>query len=385
MNEFWKRLIFTCPMVMLFLVIVQRGVVTSIASVLIVQAIMFHEIIQVIQSGRKERKLIFFRFILYYFLPVTTFSLTVYHTRVQLEQSWPLIVTSALDFYPLVVFVLYVLGFMAFVLSLKTGLYRYQFIQFSGTVVTLLFITVQGSLLIPNMLRGMIWFLLPTSFVIINDTFAYLCGKAFGQTSLLKLSPKKTVEGFIGSAVFTILWAWWFSSFLSNFPALVCPTYDFVSDCTCEPSALYTQKVYTNINIEFLPSFIRELFFDRSDTYSCLYRPIQLHALVLAAFASLVAPFGGFFASGFKRAFKLKDFGALIPGHGGMTDRMDCQFIMAVFTYLYYEYFIEYDRNYICGSLDMDKMLFCISKLKKEELVAMRYFIKGLLRDKMNN
>ena len=52
---------------------------------------------------------------------------------------------------------------------------------------------------------------------------------------------------------------------------------------------------------------------------------MQLHAVVLAMFASIIAPFGGFFASGFKRGFKIKDFGDSIPGHGGMTDRMDCQ------------------------------------------------------------
>jgi phosphatidate cytidylyltransferase len=55
------------------------------------------------------------------------------------------------------------------------------------------------------------------------------------------------------------------------------------------------------------------------------YAPFQLHLIVMATFASLVAPFGGFFASGFKRAFNIKDFGHSIPGHGGMTDRMDCQ------------------------------------------------------------
>ena len=47
----------------------------------------------------------------------------------------------------------------------------------------------------------------------------------------------------------------------------------------------------------------------------------------MSIFASLVAPFGGFFASGFKRAFDIKDFGHSIPGHGGMTDRMDCQYV----------------------------------------------------------
>ena len=57
------------------------------------------------------------------------------------------------------------------------------------------------------------------------------------------------------------------------------------------------------------------------------YAPYQFHLLVLACFASLVAPFGGFFASGFKRAFDIKDFGQSIPGHGGMTDRMDCQYV----------------------------------------------------------
>jgi hypothetical protein len=52
-------------------------------------------------------------------------------------------------------------------------------------------------------------------------------------------------------------------------------------------------------------------------------------------FAAVIAPFGGFFASGFKRALRVKDFGDSIPGHGGLTDRMDCQVVMAVFSYIY--------------------------------------------------
>jgi phosphatidate cytidylyltransferase len=68
--------------------------------------------------------------------------------------------------------------------------------------------------------------------------------------------------------------------------------------------------------------------------------PVQRHAMAFGLFASIVAPFGGFFASGFKRAFKIKDFGDSIPGHGGITDRMDCQMVMAVFSYIYYQSFI---------------------------------------------
>ena len=82
---------------------------------------------------------------------------------------------------------------------------------------------------------------------------------------------------------------------------------------------------------------VRRLTIDhqtRQNVSSIPWAPFQLHSIVLAVFASLVAPFGGFFASGFKRAFNIKDFGASIPGHGGLTDRMDCQFLMGLFTYV---------------------------------------------------
>ena len=64
--------------------------------------------------------------------------------------------------------------------------------------------------------------------------------------------------------------------------------------------------------------------------------PAQLHSFPLSVFASLLAPFGGFFASGFKRAFNIKDFADVIPGHGGIMDRFDCQVLMATFSNVYY-------------------------------------------------
>ncbi len=63
--------------------------------------------------------------------------------------------------------------------------------------------------------------------------------------------------------------------------------------------------------------------------------PAQVHSIVIASFASLIAPFGGFFASGVKRAFRIKDFGDTIPGHGGITDRFDCHGLMGIFIYIY--------------------------------------------------
>jgi len=48
-------------------------------------------------------------------------------------------------------------------------------------------------------------FLLPASLIVINDIFAYLFGFFLGRTPLIKLSPKKTWEGFIGASVTTII------------------------------------------------------------------------------------------------------------------------------------------------------------------------------------
>ena len=85
------------------------------------------------------------------------------------------------------------------------------------------------------------------------------------------------------------------------------------------------------------------------DTYAgfwTAYIPIEItvlqaHVLILSLFASTIGPFGGFFASGLKRAIKIKDFANSIPGHGGVSDRMDCQIIMGAFTYFYINSFVR--------------------------------------------
>lgn len=64
-------------------------------------------------------------------------------------------------------------------------------------------------------------------------------------------------------------------------------------------------------------------------------------------------PAGGFFASGFKRAFKMKDFGQTIPGHGGVTDRFDCQMIMAMFAYVYYWNYVASTEHTVGEALDV--------------------------------
>ncbi|GMI77491.1 hypothetical protein HRI_001418400 [Hibiscus trionum] len=78
---------------------------------------------------------------------------------------------------------------------------------------------------------------------------------------------------------------------------------------------------------------------------------------------------GGFFASGFKRAFKIKDFGDSIPGHGGITDRMDCQMVMAVFAYIYLQSFVV--REGISVDMILDQILTSLS-LEEQQILVMK-------------
>jgi len=116
----------------------------------------------------------------------------------------------------------------------------------------------------------------------INDTFAYLVGKSIGKHKLLKhISPQKTIEGFLGGAVFTII----FSIFLPKY---------FIKD-----------PIWKWIII----------------------------AIIVVVFSTL----GDLIESKFKRSVGLKDSGKIMPGHGGILDRLDSIIFVAPFVFLFYQ------------------------------------------------
>lgn len=78
-------------------------------------------------------------------------------------------------------------------------------------------------LIIGNILNGIFWFFLPSALVIVNDIFAYVCGITFGRTQLIEISPKKTVEGFVGAWICTGIAAVIGSLILSKSDYLICP------------------------------------------------------------------------------------------------------------------------------------------------------------------
>lgn len=95
---------------------------------------------------------------------------------------------------------------------------------------------------------------------------------------------------------------------------------------------------------------------------------IHIHAFFFSLFASVVGPFGGFFASGLKRSIKIKDFSNLIPGHGGLSDRMDCQMIMGSFAYFYLTTFLEkanFNPNFWLDQLNSEQQLLLFEELKR--------------------
>lgn len=116
----------------------------------------------------------------------------------------------------------------------------------------------------------------------------------------------------------------------------ICPVNDLGANIftglNCTPNPVFIPHIY---RLPMIPAYLSP-YLPTTITVS----PMQFHIMAMATFASLIAPFGGFFASGLKRTFNIKDFGDSIPGHGGMTDRMDCQFIMGFFAFMYYQSFI---------------------------------------------
>lgn len=218
--------------------------------------------------------------------------------------------------------------------------------------------------MILNITQGLIWFVLPCWLIICNDSFGYFCGRLFGRTALTALSPKKTWEGYIGAGVFTMIAAFLLSGELSKFPSLVCPKYDF-DDCfllcppvQCDPIPAVFLPVQSTVTL--IPGV--------TGSFSVTYRPAQVHAIALGLFAASIAPFGGFFASGAKRAFGIKDFGQILPGHGGVTDRVDCQLMMAVFTYVY---LINFVKVSFVGSPDVGRLMSFVAELSTSEQVEL--------------
>jgi phosphatidate cytidylyltransferase len=128
-----------------------------------------------------------------------------------------------------------------------------------------------------------------------NDTFAYIVGKSIGKHKLFeRISPKKTIEGFIGGIVFAILAGYLISKFY----------------------------------IQASPKFS-----EKSILIWC----------VIALIVGIMGTIGDLIESKFKRIAGVKDSGKIMPGHGGILDRLDSVIFVAPFVFLFYQ-ILDYVR-----------------------------------------
>ncbi|KAK2871513.1 hypothetical protein Q8A67_024040 [Cirrhinus molitorella] len=309
-KNWWLRGMLTLAMISGFFTSIYLGPMALMMMVLCIQFKCFHEITTVGYSVYHCYNLPWFRSLSWYFLLCVNYffygeTLTDYFsTLVQREEPTRLLS----QYHRFISFVLYLAGFCMFVLSLVKRHYRLQFYMFGWTHVALMILATQSQLIIRNLFEGMIWFI---------------------------LSPKKTWKGFIGGLLSTVVFGIILSYMMAGYPYFVCPvefnnhSSSFTMDC--EPSELFQLQDYD------LPSVLQSI---TGWTTVTLY-PFQIHSFALSSFASVMGPFGGFFASGFERAFRIKDFANTIPGHGGVLDRFDCQFLMATFVNVYIGSFIR--------------------------------------------
>ena len=115
-------------------------------------------------------------------------------------------------------------------------------------------------------LNSFVWLAIITAFV--TDIFAYLSGRLFGKHKLIpSVSPNKTVEGAVGGLIGSIVICGLFGCF-------------------------------------FLPGGL-------------------ILSLIIGAFGGVFSQLGDLFASAMKRRIGIKDWGNVIPGHGGVLDRID--------------------------------------------------------------
>ena len=121
-----------------------------------------------------------------------------------------------------------------------------------------------------------------------NDTFAYLIGKNFGKHKLLeRISPKKTIEGFVGGLLGALLAGFIIFKVLEN---------------------------YSPLDAEKYPLWVW---------------------IVMAIIVSIFGTIGDLIQSKFKRQAGVKDSGIIMPGHGGLYDRLDSIIYASPFVYAF--------------------------------------------------
>jgi phosphatidate cytidylyltransferase len=169
-----------------------------------IQIGIFREIISLKRNYIREKPVKVTVYILWYLFLSSTAFIFFWYFSDKLYFTYSPIIQYILRYKHTIFFGLYTIGFLAFVLSLKMGYIRYQIRLFIEThLVILIAVGTSGAMM--TIYEGQIWWIASAGTVILNDVCAYQVGVVFGRTKLIDLSPKKTVEGFIGGLFGTFI------------------------------------------------------------------------------------------------------------------------------------------------------------------------------------
>lgn len=159
--------------------------------------------------------------------------------------------------------------------------------------------------------RGFLTLLWIMTIVFCSDIFAYLGGVMFGKHKMApKISPKKTWEGFGVGQIMTVI------------------------------VGLLMLFAFSYINHN--PDVLRQIFgiqFQKELTYvngsEIANRPLWwFNMFIILTTMSLLSVFGDLAYSWFKRKYRIKDYGSIIPGHGGIIDRIDSHSVVISFYFV---------------------------------------------------
>lgn len=331
-SEWIKRLCFGLILSVTFFSMFFMGPLYISAGILLVQVICYVEVLNIVIKSSRNPNVTRLKATAWYLLLVWNYYLSgeTFNDRFRLAIQKNVIFDLLLRHSRFKSFCLYFAGVVLFVFGLRDKYNASGFKLLALMHILLMLISLQAYMFLRCLLDGLIWILVPIILVMINDVFAYIFGKFFGKTLLIRVSPKKTREGFACAAICTVLGGMVISNYLSSVKYFICPT---------EYNAL-TNKIEVNLGCTPMESF-QEQNYHIFPGFTLTVRPFVIHCFWFSLFASIIAPFGGFFASGFKRAFNVKDFSNIIPGHGGFSDRFDCQLLMVMFVYTYMSSFIK--------------------------------------------
>jgi len=301
-KKFMTRLIFGFILIFGTLLVIFSAHIYVAIFIVGCQTLVFRELVRVRYDKIKAKPIPLFRtlqwcwffFAMFYVYSNQFYTWSLNHQQIGAVKIY-------LRYHDWVSFGMYSVLFAGTVLQLKEGSYRYQMGQLTWTCLTIAICVILCKQTFGIIFEGMIWFLLSISMVICNDTFAYFCGFSLGRKIInrpfLRLSPNKTWEGFIGGGICTVIFAYFWPLVWVQFQWLVCPCEEitfkpFQNNLACELDPVFVSTTFD------VPS---QLVFMFGETITCL--PVQLHCMVLACYASVFAPFGGFLASAIKRAY----------------------------------------------------------------------------------